>query len=184
MNTLYILTINHSCHNNITFENFIEISLPIILLLHFIWSHILIWLSIDNNQLLVYTYNYKDKQSGINNKIYLMPCLHLFNRLYWLITAVLRSNTSDTRDIQRNQISFTKFSNSNARAGFPRLSLTFSQNVFSTSFSMTKYKEQYLLMQTYTGKVPQTDIKNKISLTPHSRWFNRLSWLFTAVIIP
>ena len=81
-----LLKLNFYCHNTLTFNQFLEICLFPIIFLHFLWSPLLIWLSIENKKLIVRTYTWKYPQSDINYQIPLTPCPRLFNRLHWLVT--------------------------------------------------------------------------------------------------
>ena len=58
------------------------------------------------------------------------------------------------------------------------------ESIFDSFFMFIKLriKNKQLLMNNYSCKVSQSDINDQVPLTPHSRLFNRLRWLITAVL--
>ena len=70
------------------------------------------------------------------------------------------------------------------KPSFLQKTLCSLESTFASFFMFIKLqiKNKQLLMNNYSCKVSQSDINNQVPLTPHSRLFNRLRWLVTAVL--
>ena len=73
---------------------------------------------IKKNQVLMWNYTCKYSKIDINNQVRLTPRSRLCNRLWWLVTVVLKFINIWKQKIQRQKISFANFHKANTKTGF------------------------------------------------------------------